>query len=221
MSKMLSTSTFSPDFSQVPFDLINNLSAFGYHWIQTPTSELTFTHLATGLGKIVASYDVAMKPGGPMVNSPGAIPFHTDGEEADIVAWRCVDSDPTCGNMNLVDTADLSYYLTEEEYDGLSRIFSGPPDSCPQLQPIVTRDAYGTRVTCTPWNITTPSDPALLSVLKKFRNYLQHKTKRPDLSIRLEKGQCLFIDNRRMLHGREAIPPNTSRRMTRFWIARV
>jgi alpha-ketoglutarate-dependent taurine dioxygenase len=69
-----------------------------------------------------------------------------------------------------------------------------------------------------PWFVERPDDEAGRDRLGRFGRlvYEAHRTSR--LEIRLERGQCLFIDNRRMLHGRGALPEDSRRHLVRLYL---
>jgi alpha-ketoglutarate-dependent taurine dioxygenase len=54
-------------------------------------------------------------------------------------------------------------------------------------------------------------------VIRKFDEYILAKEA---INIRLNEGETLFINNNRMLHGRDAINAGSKRFLKRVWIKR-
>ena len=69
-----------------------------------------------------------------------------------------------------------------------------------------------------PWLFLDTYDAEQTRVLQRFSDYLAYKQRTQTISVKLEQQQCLFIDNRRILHGRAAIAGNSRRHLRRFFI---
>lgn len=54
--------------------------------------------------------------------------------------------------------------------------------------------------------------------LDTLKHALSHAAKTALITHRLTEGQVLIVDNRRVLHGRDAIDPASARRLDRRWI---
>src|SRR5262249_28857080 len=124
----------------------------------------------------------------------------------------------------LLDTNDLSEHFNSDELDALGRIQVGygirPPDGIGEIlhqAPLISRDA-GLKVFYVPWQIRTPPDDLGRALIARSSRYVRLKAGRDLLSIRLERRQSLFIDNRRLLHGRGALPEDSRRHLVRLYI---
>ena len=75
-----------------------------------------------------------------------------------------------------------------------------------------------TTVFYVPWNLSDARDDEQARLLEKMAAFVEHKRKTQPVKIRLERQQCLFIDNRRMLHGRGLLAEDSKRHLVRFYI---
>jgi alpha-ketoglutarate-dependent taurine dioxygenase len=57
-----------------------------------------------------------------------------------------------------------------------------------------------------------------VDALYEFRRALSAEAKRSADELRLKPGDALFIDNRRLLHGRRAIAHDSRRTLHRLWV---
>jgi hypothetical protein len=163
--------------------------------------------------------------GRPVLNQAEGMDFHTDRPSAAWLAWRCVEPDATAGENQLIDAGDLVEYFTEDEIDGLSRVRvghaiegAGGTVSAVRYVPLVSRGGTGLQVYYVPWRLAPPADQAGVHLLERFVQYLRDKEQHHLLLIRLERGQCLFIDNHRMLHRRADLAPDSKRHLVRLMI---
>jgi hypothetical protein len=163
--------------------------------------------------------------GRPILYQAEGIDFHTDRPTAAWLGWRCVEQDAEGGENQLIDTRDLADHFTEDEIEGLGRIEAGyaieGPGGCiasVHHAPLVSRTPTGLQVYYVPWRLRRPTDPAGIELLERFGRYLRDKQEHQLHVLRLERGQCLFIDNRRMLHSRADLPADSKRHLVRLMI---
>jgi alpha-ketoglutarate-dependent taurine dioxygenase len=191
-----------------------------------PVPRLTpqaYEELARTLGEIVGRERIALRPGAhAYVAKPGRVPFHTDHPDVDILAWWCEAQDSEDGASQLVDTRPVVAALPEDVREILCDVelvcpplAGGPPTERRQVLRPVDR---GYSVFCSPWLKSAWPLPTHEAALELFRQRLSEHSRTAALSIRLEPGTALFVDNHRILHGRGPIPEGSLRCLRRLWI---
>ena len=69
-----------------------------------------------------------------------------------------------------------------------------------------------------PWNISLPTEKEQRRLFQEFVAHVSKQCEQQRLGIRLERHECLLIDNRRMLHGRGPLPDNSRRHLVRLYV---
>jgi hypothetical protein len=181
--------------------------------------------LAASLGEVVVVEEIELRPGvGSYACSPGPVPFHTDHPAVTSAAWYCVRQDPVDGASLLVDAQRFIGKLSLEQIALLERlrlafpplIAGHPPGAAPVLLP--RSEGYG--VYYPPIVRPQEPEPAALDVLRELAEKIREVGPNVQIRIRLQVTDALFIDNRRMLHGRGPLLPNSPRLLRRAWIRR-
>lgn len=177
-----------------------------------------FGELSARLGPVIARVDIRADGGRSLLSSAAAMPFHTDGPEAELVGWWCARSARPHGESALIDTAALPDALPADHLDELTRTMLYRPAGKGRLDvhACLTPRNGAFRVYYAPWHLLDsypPEQQAALDALGKFL-----RAQRPVVHA-LADGESLFLDNGRMLHGRAAFPPDSGRHLERVWIA--
>jgi hypothetical protein len=189
-----------------------------------PLGRRRYIELAAQLGDLVGEETIAVRPGAhAYVAKPGRVPLHTDHPQVNIIGWLCEEQDDTDGASLVLDTRPLVTSLPDEERELLRQVelicpplVGGPPtERWPVLQKTRSDDA----VFCSPWLRSAKPLKEHEDALERFRLCLSDEAKRALVEIRLMRGDALFVDNRRVLHGRGAIAETSRRRLYRVWIA--
>lgn len=172
-----------------------------------------YRDIAEALGTVIDETDVRLRPAGrTCLTRPRMIPFHTDHPHAEVIGWRCVRQDPADGASLLIDAHAVLADLSPDDREALSgvtmpalRWLGGQPDPTPLVE-------QGS-VFFAPWLPVPESTTELVNRLRLGLDGAQvHR-------FPLEPGDALFVDNRRMLHGRGAISRGSPRCLERLWIA--
>ncbi len=229
------------DLDEVAARIKAALSAQGWAHLARPISDQEFEALGRILGTIELRTDLLVDPeraagqrrelgpdavGRPVLYEPEGMEFHTDRPSVDILAWRCVEPDAEAGENRWLDLRDLGEAFSAGELAQLGRIQVGYAlaDGAAGLQvrynPLVEDGPDGPRIYWVPWRLRPPEDEALAEVLARFVDHVRSKEESGPLTLRLERGECLFLENRRMLHGRAALPPDSRRHLVRLYIRR-
>lgn len=208
----------------------DSLDRLGYAHITEQLSVEVFEAVSGRLGPIAMRTDLTITPGrSSIVYKPDAIAFHQDNPGMKIIGWHCVQQDDLDGSARLIDTSNVIDHFTPEELDIMSGISIRCPDSDPHrhnpdkgliayfLWPMLTKSSDRHLVYYVPWLMLDSYTPAQQEVIEKFDEYILSTEV---INIRLNEGETLFIDNNRMLHGRDAIHVGSKRFLKRVWIKR-
>jgi hypothetical protein len=210
-------------------------------WIRVagprPLSE--FEQIGASLGEIELRTDIVVdaardreqrkrrlhQPSRPGVYTAAALELHTDRPTAAMLGWYCVEPDVTGGATQLVDTRPLLAEFSTDELAALGRVRVGHAQPDPETReevlyhaPLVARRGGEWEVFYVPWFVEPPEDEAARLMLERFQRLVEQERRRGLLEIVLKRGQCLFVDNRRMLHGRGPLPEDSRRHLVRLYI---
>ncbi|MES2823535.1 MAG: TauD/TfdA family dioxygenase [Pseudomonadota bacterium] len=197
-------------------DCLRNLMSRGYTVINGIESG-EYLNISESLGTVFDVQEISYLPGkNAKLHSCQAMSLHSDHPDANFVSWYCVSQSDIGGESLLLDFQDIAAHLSEKQLDDLRQVEVKFP----------TLEHKGFAVTTllskaglyySGWLI----DPVFRGatkpcVLEVFEHLLEAL---PKISIRLEIGQSLIINNKRMLHGRSAFQGEGSRRsLIRHWI---
>jgi alpha-ketoglutarate-dependent taurine dioxygenase len=142
---------------------------------------------------------------------------HTDHFRADFIVWECQRQAEQGGETFVVDPMPAFESLSERDQVAVRstemhehRVFADDP----QARPIIHDVPGRTRFYFTYWlsrAVTREQEAAV----RKFRDALDASPRL--FSARLAPGELLVVDNRRLLHGREAF--SGARHLVRTWVS--
>lgn len=167
------------------------------------------------LGPVLDRTEVRVGNGSTYLSSAGGIPPHTDHPDARLILWFCHREDSSGAGANiLVDTRSVILALPAQ----LTAELAGIDLHCPGLHtlaPTGTHALYNSKrqqIFYAPWLCMQPR-PASIRAFEAELRKSRHQQR-----ILLHAGEALLIDNRRMLHSRDALPGDSHRWLTRYWI---
>ena len=214
-------------------EVLSSIQSLGYAHIKLPLSDESFETIAESLGSIALRTDLTITPNRrSIVYKPDEIGFHQDNPTINMIGWYCVQQDELDGSGRLLDAGDVADHFSPEQRRVLSTINVRCPDSDPKrhnpdigliayfLWPLLTERAARCNVYYAPWLLLDSYDEEQSKALEEFAGYLRAKEENQAIRIRLKKGESLFLDNNRMLHGRGPIQPDSKRFLKRVWIKR-
>jgi hypothetical protein len=196
----------------------------GDGWVAVPVGGYdAYGRLAEALGEVVGAERIALRPGAhAYVAQPGPVPLHTDQPEVSVIGWWCEAQDDEDGASRLLDTWPVVDSLPEGDRARLRRVelvtpplAGGPPTV---RWPVLRPTPRGEHVFCSPWLRAASDDPDDQGALDEFRRRVSEHAHRAVQSVRLRVGDALFVDNRRVLHGRHAIAVASRRCLRRLWL---
>jgi hypothetical protein len=178
-----------------------------------------FSQLAARLGPVIGQTQIRAGGGRSLLSSSAAMPFHTDGPEAELIGWWCARSARPHGESALIDTAALPRTLHSDQLDELTRtmLYRPAEEGCLDLHPCLMPKAGAFHVYYAPWHLLDNYPPEQRAALDALQEFL--RAQRP-VARALAEGESLFLDNGRMLHGRTAFPADSGRHLERAWIGR-
>jgi hypothetical protein len=203
--------------------LDEELRARGFAHVRATLDRASYLELARQLGDAVGTEIIALRPRAhAYVAKPGPVPLHTDHPAVDVIGWLCEAQDEADGASQLLDTRPIVDGLTTKERDELERVgLACPPlagGPATERWPVLRRTAHGTAVFSSPWLRVIDDNAARQGAHDAFRQRLSHHARRAVEEVRLAPGEALFIDNRRILHGRRSITGNSHRTLVRVWL---
>lgn len=188
-------------------------------WARFSNGELDTEELCGRLGFIIMENDVSIDKGSrSLVRSSKSLPPHTDHHLAHYILWHCHRQDPEGGFSILVDGLRIYDAMSEEEKALLRGIdlmehcvFKDDLDHHPMIQ----ETEWGLRIYYSFWmadgNLSVEERRAFEAFSKRVKAAAAVK-------FRLRPGECLIIDNGRVLHGRSSLSVDSDRLLKRYWL---
>jgi hypothetical protein len=176
--------------------------------------------LARALGPLVREDRVAIEEGArAYVARPNAVPFHNDHPQVETIAWRCERQDDLDGASLVLDARPVLARLDAADRRALREtilvVRLRIKGATAERWPVLRDSPRGELLFFAPWLeaiSSAPDAPALERLRAAFAETP------PIARVRLAPGEAIFVDNQRLLHGRDAIAPNSERHLHRLWI---
>ncbi|MBV0934897.1 TauD/TfdA family dioxygenase [Marinobacterium weihaiense] len=189
----------------------------GYCHIEQELSFEQYVAINDHLGSIKTISDIKLNNESKLkFNKPESLSSHTDSPLVNTVAWYCIRQDPQVGSSVLVDCKPIIEALPESTRKILRKTHIGFPlykrfktDTYPILTPGTTSD----EIYYTHWLLLDNYSEKQIAALQALESSISEAEK---TVLRLKPGEALFVDNKRMLHGRDDIPPNSPRYLYRI-----
>jgi alpha-ketoglutarate-dependent taurine dioxygenase len=198
------------------------LAEVGVVVVRCEATQAQFFAVARRLGIVLTELAVFVEPRQvPYVRNAGVVPFHTDHHPlADIIGWYCVQPCRSGTPSVYLDAEDAYDRMSPADQDKLQRIrLRVKSAKGRELVPVVTFDGSRPRFA---WNslwLHKPIEPDAQGAVRRFSTMLATPGRAHTVTVPLAAGEFVFIDNKRFLHGRDAIPPDSRRLLYRLWIS--
>lgn len=191
-----------------PAELASELAKSGIAHLRGLGSYGAFRAFASRLGRELLETRVTLNPSArTYLASPAAVPLHMDHPDVSTIGWYCEAQDATDGACQFVDLRDLVDAELAKAL-GDAKLYVPELRGLTPIAPVPV--AGGGRYFYAPWLIERWS-PALRQLEQRIENA-------PRRRLRLLPGEAVFIDNRRVLHGREALDARSRRLLLRVWL---
>lgn len=184
----------------------------GFAMLRLHTAAAAAT-LAQRLGPVLLATEVRVGDGRTYLSSADGLPAHTDHPATRLILWYCQRAEDSGAGANLlVDTRSAIRALPSE----VSITMAGVELRCPAVQTLSPTGKHPLyrllqkQVFYAPWLCMEPRSEALLAFEAEI-DKPEHRHQ-----ILLQEGEALLIDNRRMLHLRDELPPDSPRWLTRY-----
>ena len=198
---------------------------YGFCAYATGQSYDEFLSFCGQFGEVFHIADVKLV-GGPRPRAyqrADEVEFHTDHISARLAAWYCIEREPTGNEMRLIDLAPLGTKMSADELTALSRakIYLRKPEHgaweeghIPVWQTRDGRDLYQYIA----WSPPAFEDGAAQAAFERFQGLINNAIRSDVIEVDLQKGDALFLDNNRVMHGRHALPRNSKRYLKRILV---
>jgi hypothetical protein len=218
--------------------IIDILNTTGYVYIHGHTTMEWCDGIATRLGTVVGKSDIIFDPARdaalrktrtfkqerPSVYLGGDLSLHNDNPYWNVLGWYCIEQDAAVGASILIDTCDITTHFSQEELELLcatpllvpSRDEAGKEIALPV--PVLSRSGERYGIYWASWLKLDSYEEAQKSALDRLGEWVLHKQETEAIEIRLQSGECLFVDNSRMLHGRRSLSEKSRRHLIRLSI---
>lgn len=194
----------------------------GYAVLSDVSTE-DYRRLAAELGHVVHEEMIQLREGAhAYVAKAGAVPFHTDQAQVEIVAWRCNRQDDHDGASLLLDSQVVLARLPTPTLDALQRtslacppVAGGPPSfAVPVLRSVPGRELFF----CTPWLEAVGAGTEEEEAVRTLGRMIRAMGATSSVRVRLAPGDVLLVDNQRVMHGRNALSQGSPRQLHRLWV---
>ena len=215
----------TPPEKSIKFNCIEELVAFvekslledGYCHVKQKISFDQYVDINEKIGVVKNISDIKLNSESKLkFNKPEFLSPHTDSPLVNTVAWYCIRQDPEVGSSILIDCKPLIEALPENILEVLRDTHIGFPlykrfktGTYPVLkQGKVSDDIYYTH-----WLLLDNYSKKQTEALQALEASI---TDASPIVLRLEPGEALFVDNKRILHGRDEIPQDSPRYLYRI-----
>lgn len=200
-------------------EILDSLKKFGY-LVLGRMEQHEFCKAIDALGTVIGVSDIKINNiSNRKFNKASGLDLHTDTPLADVVAWYCITQDETVGESIFLDSTEILKLLSEEEIEILSTTYIKYPiykGTSINNHPVLCTSDKTQNIYYTSWLKNDDYDSEQIKVLEKFEKLVSTL---PHNEVRLKPGESLILDNKRMLHGRNDIPPTSLRYLYRVHVA--
>jgi hypothetical protein len=195
--------------------------------LRRPASRSWMHELAALLGRVWNPEEIFIDPHSERyVRNPRAVVFHTDRYSVDVAAWLVEETDPGGSQHAYLDLRRVWRHLRPEHREALaaSRCHDQPDSVGFRRDGGVSRPVVSCergeprRFFWIPRRIVAPADPAIAAAVAELRR-LTSDPRGPDVvTLTLQRGDLVVVNNQFILHGRDSLPADSRRRLYRLWI---
>lgn len=182
------------------------------------------------LGEIllITPVKINKNPNAPTLYSHGRMRLHTDTPSADLVAWHCQEEGRSGEDTQFLDVKQLLDNYSDSMIELLEGVQCKVPDRANvptrlhlayEDYPIVKRCGDNILINYTPYLSFHCDNENQRRALDILLHDIEKLEKSSIKAIHLQKGQSLILDNRRFLHCRTNLDPNSQRCHYRYLIS--
>ena len=195
-------------------------------WSQFSNQDFDIGEVINHLGYTIMENDVRIVRKSPaLVTSAEGLPPHNDHHLSHFILWHCLVQDSQGGHSIMVDGLRIFRSMTPEIRELLRSIhlkehaiFKGDVGYHPLIYETSMGDRIYYSVLFEPTAFWLANERLSNEQKLAFDTFNEAVKEATPECIKLNPGECLVVDNRRMLHGRTAIPDDSNRLLKRYWI---
>ena len=201
-------------------DYIEEIKSKGFTLIRKGGYQV-LSKLLSELGKVIQQKDIFIKRNfSKLASSTYEMPLHTDHSTVDFIAWHCIEQTDNGGESLLSDISIAFNQLNQYQKELLmkvdiknSKLFEGDLE----FYPLVKIDGNTPSFYFLPWLAKEDESEEVKNALKELEKKLIENL----VTLLLNKDDILVVDNKRILHGRNAILGSKNRFLKRYWIKKI
>lgn len=202
--------------------IVKGLQEKHYYHLDESISEDAFFEILNRLGEVRRVEDVRLYASHRNLHQPEALRFHTDQAWVDIIAWRCIVPDPE-GPTSLLNITKLLDHFEPREVKLLMQaiVLCPNPDNLEELtpEPLLKFNGNRYRLFFMPFRPATQLMSAeVYAAWERFVKFVETEGWSAAFGVTLKEGECLFIHNKTMFHGRPPLRSDTPRHLRRVWL---
>ncbi|MDF1698289.1 MAG: TauD/TfdA family dioxygenase [Saprospiraceae bacterium] len=157
----------------------------------------------------------------PSIYKHFALDFHTDNPRQNRISWYCIRQDEKFGALLLIDSRNILADFTSVEKEVLKSIrlryimIEGGNEYHP-WEPLLTIKDGQEEIYFAEWHLKDAYTKEQLALIDRFKRGLEREKESGTIAVRLEPGESIYVDNRRMLHARGPISEDSKRHIIRL-----
>jgi len=204
--------------------IIDDIESKG--WSHFSTSRHSLDNLFEALGCVIMETDVSIdRNSSPLVTSAEGLPPHTDHHLAHYILWHCIVQDSRGGQSIIVDGLNVFRSMDSETQEVLRHInlmehsiFKNDLDYYSMISKTSMEDRIYYPILFNPTEFWLAGEKLTKEQKQVFNNFNEAVRDTKPILLKLEPGECLIVDNGRILHGRTPLSNNSNRLLKRYWI---
>tara|TARA_B110000914_G_scaffold218967_1_gene226958 strand:+ start:1085 stop:1756 length:672 start_codon:yes stop_codon:yes gene_type:complete len=197
-------------------------------WSQFSSQDCSIDKVMGQLGFIIMENDVLIERNSPaLVTSAEGLPPHTDHHLSHYILWHCLVPDSQGGYSIMVDGLRIFRSMPSNIQELLRSIhlkehsvFKGDVGYHPLIYETPIGDRIYYSVLFEPTAFWLAGEILTKEQKEAFDTFNEAVRVAKTMRIKLKPGECLVVDNRRILHGRSPLQYNSNRLLKRYWIGK-
>jgi len=197
-------------------------------WSQFSSQDCSIDKVMGQLGFIIMENDVLIERNSPaLVTSAEGLPPHTDHHLSHYILWHCLVQDSQGGHSIMVDGLRIFSSMPHDIQELLRSInlkehsvFKGDVGYHPLIYETPLGDRIYYSVLFEPTGFWLANERLTKEQEKAFDIFNEAVREAKTMRIKLKPGECLVVDNGRILHGRSSLQDNSNRLLKRYWIGK-
>ncbi len=201
-------------------NICTNLRHSFFYFCSERITENTFDAITQHLGDTFETKLVKVSPcPTKFYHNPKPFGLHTDTFKAEIICLYCIDAGFMPVATKIADVRDMFDYFSFGELTELKEkvLFNDPYLETDKTIPFLSGSKDNYEIFYSDWLCSGQKTLCQSDIGKKLISYIRMKSQ-TTFGRPLLRGESLFILNKKVLHGRHAIKPSSTRCLKRVWI---